>query len=250
MVTALSLFYDPVWVQKHYDNMPKLLMIECSRIAGWNSSNVSDKLWTSYVRSPDYLKPYLGLANFMENQNVREYINWIYAPLFEIKPDLEETLKSVMALLPVTGKTTNSRILYQSLLRRGGTNKVGKMPTQFAYEIKIMNVIINDIKDNDIKYNERLVNEFNDWAHNMTLWSINMTLWSNGMAHGPKPKIPQNMFDFYTELLKNAENRLSHKDPSLISQLFVNNRGFIPLFIYDYEGSTINFLNWAGSPFA
>jgi len=243
MVTALSLFYDPVWVQKHYDNMPKLLMIECSRIAGWNSSNVSDKLWTSYLRSPDYLKPYLGLANIMEYQNVRRYINWIYAPLFEIKPDLEKKLKSIMPLAMLDQDGWPSLPPYKSLLRRGGTNKVGKMPTQFAYEIKIMNVIINDIKDNDIKYNERLVNEFNDWAHNMTLWS-------NGMAHGPKPKIPQNMFDFYTELLKNAENRLSHKDPFLISQLFENNRGFIPLFIYDYEGSTINFLNWAGNPFA
>jgi len=246
MSSALSLFYDPVWIKKHYDNMPKPLKDECSKnVTSWNKDNpISSKVWTAYVRHPEYLEKYItsgryGVSKKLIPKQMIEYYDWIYAPLLEIKPDLEKKLKRKLFMKNLSegvGGIPHDEDKYYWQIQRmhsGGIDRVKEMPNQYSYQARCLNMLLQenyDISKEDKKVVLKTLANFESLGldgymfedKDMPKAIINLLM---------IPPIPQTQTGWY-------------------KMMYVNKNGYIPLFIYDFNNSNDKFLNWVNNPFA
>ena len=248
MSSALSLFYDPVWIKKHYHNMPKPLKYECLvNVASWEQDTpISSKVWTAYLRNPEYLEKYItsgryGVSKKLIPEQVIEYYDWIYAPLLEIKPDLEKKLKRALFMKNLSegvgGIPHDEDKYYWNLqkMHSGGTDRVKEMPNQYSYQARCLNMLLKDNydiskEDKDVVLKTLAHFEMIDVYGKDTKFEgkdipksiINLLM---------IPPIPQNQTGWY-------------------KNMYVNKNGYIPLFIYDFNNSNDKFLNWVNNPFA
>ena len=246
MSSALSLFYDPVWIKKHYDNMPKPLKDECSKnVTSWNKDTpISSKVWTAYLRHPEYLEKYITSGRYGETKKLIpkqmiEYYDWIYAPLIEIKPDLEKKLKRALFMKNLSEGDEEDGVdkYYWNLhkMHSGGADRVKEMPNQYSYQARCLNMLLKDTydisqEDKDVVLKTLAHFEMIDVYGKDTKFEdkdipksiINLLM---------IPPIPQTQTGWY-------------------KKMYVNKNGYIPLFIYDFNNSNDKFLNWVTNPFA
>ena len=242
MPSALSLFYDSQWMQKHYAEMPTKLYSECAKLTGWHEASVADRLWSAYVRSPEYLDKYSrngrnGVVKSKIPNEVNEYYDWIYAPLIEIKPEIEKNLKKILIrknLNDEDGDMNHDRYYWNIReLHGGGTDRVRKMPLEVTYEINALQQTYPTGAAKEVE----------------AAWEA----WEPVLAEG---------WDATEEALERAKMVLKpiidayyipmqpKKQTGWKKKMFINNNGYIGLFIYDFNKSNNNFLNWVINPFA
>jgi hypothetical protein len=244
MPSALSLFYDSKWIQKHYAKMPTKLYSECAKLTGWNEASVADKLWSAYVRSPEYLNKYSrygrnGVVKSKIPNEVNEYYDWIYAPLIEIKPEIEKNLKKILIrknLNDEDGDMNPDRYYWDiRVMHGGGTDRVKKMPLEVIYEI------------------DTLQKTHPTGAAEIAAMTVAEARAAAGwMVRGPVTKAALERAKM--ELKPIIDNFFIPMQPKTQTgwkkKMFINNNGYIALFIYDFNNFNNNFLNWVTNPFA
>tara|TARA_R110002096_G_scaffold65047_2_gene158473 strand:+ start:5115 stop:5762 length:648 start_codon:yes stop_codon:yes gene_type:complete len=215
MPTALSLFYDPEWLQKHHDRMPAGLANELLKITGWGGSNIASKIWTAYLRNPEYLFRFEsagreGREKSEIPEKIIEYYDWIYAPLIEIKPELEKNLKKILFRKDGDDGWVGKPLYYWSVsdMHQGGVDNVLLMPLKTQYQKQARRAIAQ--------------NNAQVYPFKTKKFEINKYL------------IPRQMM----------------AQTGWKSWAFKNNSGIIPLFTYDFNIQPPQFLNWRGNPFA
>ena len=249
MPSALSLFYDSKWIQKHYAKMPTKLYSECAKLTGWNEASVADRLWSAYVRSPEYLDRYSrdgrnGVVKSNIPNEVNEYYDWIYAPLIKIKPEIEKNLKKILIRKNLNDEDgdMNPNRYYWNIreMHGGGTDRVKKMPLEVIYEINTLQ------KTHPIGAAEMV-------EETVAAARVRAAMVAAGAV---SPKLPQ------TAALERAKMELKpiidtyyipmqpKQQTGWKKKMFINNNGYIGLFIYDFNNSNNNFLNWVTNPFA
>jgi len=240
MSSALSLFYDPAWIKKHYDNMPKPLKDECLvNVAYWEQDTpISSKLWTAYLRHPEYLEKHItigryGVSKKLIPKQLIEYYDWIYAPLIEIKPDLEKKLKRALFMKNLSEGDEEDGVdkYYWNLhkMHSGGTDKVKEMPNQYSYQARCLNLLLKD--NDDISKEDKDV--------------VLKTLANPVLYQGVQPEdIPKSIINL---LMIPSQPQTQ---TGWYKKMYVNKNGYIPLFIYDFNNSNDKFLNWVTNPFA
>ena len=249
MSSALSLFYDPVWIKKHYKKMPLGLLAECSEDMeySWEKASLSGRVWSAYRRSPNYLRRYLngGLKGAKKSsipKEVIEYYNWIYAPLLEINPNLKANLERI--LFKKSDKHEDKYYWAVPSMHSGGLSVAEEMPYKIMYQTDALDTIGQ--RDNDA-------------------WDIRESFYAFVVGKGVK--IHQGMAAKYVvEILarppvvawdNTIKSIIDNLFISMQSQnqtgwekiMFINTQGCIPLFIYDFENSNDKFLNWVNNPF-
>ena len=222
MPSALSLLYDPIWIQKHYDNMPLELLEECVSLRGWSESKTIDKLFSAYKRNPEYLQRFerlgrVGISKFEIPHQVVKYYQWIYAPLIKVNPQLENDLKEI--LFPTRGEEL---LCYYNVgdMHHGGTDRVYKMPPKSAYQLLVVDDTLYKKTSMIYPHDKSMVDEFQP---------------AKGEEHlGLKKYI----VDFYSIPFKEKPQKW----------MFKNTNGRIPIFMCDFNISN-KFLNWVTNPF-
>ena len=129
MADALSLFYDEVWAKAHYEKMPEKFKMEIESIQRNHlqyNSTYQQLIWTAYVRSPVYLNGRAQRTLSAEDYTklVKEYFDWIYAPLLQVNPSLKHSIDRVLTLWYHQG--------YKAL-REGGCDSIKSMPSKIMY---------------------------------------------------------------------------------------------------------------------
>ena len=127
MADALSLFYDEAWAKAHYEKMPEKFKTEIESINTKNQSpTYLQWIWTAYVRSPVYLNGRAQRTLSAEDYTklVKEYFDWIYAPLLQVNPSLKHSIDRVLTLWYPQG--------YKAL-REGGCDSIKSMPSKIMY---------------------------------------------------------------------------------------------------------------------
>ena len=240
MPSALSLFYDSQWIQKHYAKMPTKLYSECAKLTGWNEASVADRLWSAYVRSPEYLDRYSrdgrnGVVKSNIPNEVNEYYDWIYAPLIKIKPEIEKNLKKILIrknLNDEDGDMNPDRYYWDIReMHGGGTDRVKKMPLEVIYEI---NTLLNTHPNPTPLLH-------NDWKR--PIMEAHSAALKAAAIERAKMLLKPIIDDFF--IPKQPKTQTGWK-----KRMFINNNGYIALFIYDFNNPNNNFLNWVTNPFA
>jgi len=257
MSSALSLFYDPVWIKKHYEKMPSGLLAECSENMelSWDKVSLAGRVWSAYKRSPNYLRRYLnvGLKGAKKSsipKEVIEYYNWIYAPLLEINPNLKANLERI--LFKKSDKHEDKYYWAVTSMHSGGLSVAKEMPYKITYQTDALDTIGQKM-EKARKY------EYGD------AWDIRKSFFAFVVSKGVK--IHQGMAaKGVSEILamppvvawdNTIKSIIDNIFISMQSQnqtgwekiMFINTQGCIPLFIYDFENSIDKFLNWVNNPF-
>ena len=217
MPTALSLFYDQEWLQKHHDRMPAGLANELLRLDGWSRSSIAAKIWTAYLRNPEYLFRFEGLGRegIVKSgipKEIIEYYDWIYAPLIEIKPKLEKNLKKILFTTDVIQWGDELEDAYYwsvSNMHQGGVDNVLSRPLKTQYQKQARKAIAQN---------------------NAQVYPLNST----------SPKFDINKYLIPRQMMAQTGWK---------SWAFKNNSGIIPLFTYDFNKNSAAFLNWRDTPF-
>ena len=220
--------------------MPTKLKLECAKLKGWGEASVGDRLWTAYVRSPEYLYKYgsdgrYGVAKSKIPNEINEYYDWIYAPLIKINPKIERNLKKILFIknLNDEGGDMNPDRYYWDIqtMHTTGTDRVKKMPSEMMYNI----VAIEKIPTLDDPANKSLV---------ATVKQMLVKHPVDSMALKTTKTILKHIIDDFF-IPKQPKTQTGWK-----KSMFKNNDGYIAIFIYDFNNSNNNFLNWGGNPFA
>lgn len=129
MADALSLFYDEVWAKAHYEKMPEKFKTEIESLQRNHlqyNSTYQQLIWTAYVRSPVYLGGRAKQRFSAEDYTklVKEYFDWIYAPLLQVNPSLKHSIDRL--------KTIWNPNDYKAL-RQGGCDSIKSMPSRVGY---------------------------------------------------------------------------------------------------------------------
>lgn len=146
MADALSLFYDEVWAKAHYEKMPEKLKTEIESIQRNQFSTFQQLIWTAYVRSPVYLGGRAQQRFSAENYTklVKEYFDWIYAPLLQVNPSLKQSIDRL--------KTIWNPHDYKAL-RHGGCDSIKSMPPRIIYGEESLGLALrNTNKSSRMKY--------------------------------------------------------------------------------------------------
>jgi len=264
MAIPFSLFHNKVWIEKHFDSMPKKLYLECSQeIDEYDSGTIGDKVWTAYVRSPNYLINFVNNFKGQEGvrwknipKDVKEYYDWLYAPLIQIKPELEQNLKKILFSKNLNeGDGENGKVdrYYWSIkgLRDGGAKSLRKLPSLIEYQYTIVSMLPKYLV---------LMPIFNTKKLPQTQYQHLITQMHNELGiHLGNPKhlgflMRGNNTSKYKPHLENIIKTCfipmqPHKQTGFKKWAFKNTKGFIPLFAFDFRKKT-DFLNWVMNPFA
>ena len=137
MADALSLFYDEVWAKAHYEKMPEKLKTEIESIQRNQFSTYQQLIWTAYVRSPVYLGwgAYGGMENEDYTKLVKEYFDWIYAPLLQVNPSLKQSIDRLKTIWNPDG--------YRAM-RRGGCENIKSMPPRTIFLKKSLEMALKN----------------------------------------------------------------------------------------------------------
>ena len=245
MPTALSLFYDQEWLQKHHDRMPAGLAKELSRMGGWSESNIASKIWAAYLRNPEYLFRFNRAGNEGREKSkipkeIIEYYDWIYAPLIEIKPKLEKNLKKILFR-----KKLNELYYWSSSdMHQGGVDNVMEMPFEFTYKILAIEKI--DAHGEEAKIVAKM--EAREVKLSATLARATAYGRSGMLRAADVERMRMRMKTIIDALFIPMEPKTQ---TGWEKYVFVNSGGYIPLFIYDFTDSNHGiFLNWVTNPFA
>ncbi len=246
MPSALSIFYDPQWIQKHYAKMPTKLYSECAKLTGWHEASVADRLWSAYVRTPEYLDKYsrdgrYGVVKSKIPNELNEYYDWIYAPLIKIKPEIEKNLKKILIrknLNDEDGDMNPDRYYWNiRQMHGGGTDRVKKMPLEVVYEIDTLQKI----------YPTAAPGEMVRAAATRAAAAATATAARAAAKAAALERVKMELKPIIDTLFIPMQPK---QQTGWKPKMFINSNGHIPLFIYDFNKSNNNFLNWVINPFA
>ena len=140
MADALSLFYDEAWAKAHYEKMPEKFKTEIESLQRNHlqyNSTYQQLIWTAYVRSPVYLGGRAKQRFSAEDYTklVKEYFDWIYAPLLQVNPSLKQSIDRL--------KTIWNPNDYKAL-RHGGCDSIKSMPSRIMYGEKSVELALKN----------------------------------------------------------------------------------------------------------
>ena len=143
MADALSLFYDEVWAKAHYEKMPEKLKTEIESIQRNQFSTYQQLIWTAYVRSPVYLE--VGANLHLQHRFppkdytklVKEYFDWIYAPLLQVNPSLKQSIDRLKTIWNPQGM--------RHWVMGGGCDSIKSMPPRIIYGVNSLELALINV---------------------------------------------------------------------------------------------------------